>query len=72
MEKTKMCLSRINWRDQAIITGPQWGKRLGDLPKPSLQWWIEHFTPTPSHGYQGRELRAALDCAKAELNREKT
>jgi hypothetical protein len=62
-----------NWRKVKIHFGKNSGTPLGKLPRKSLEWWIENYTPKPYKGtWQEKDLLldAGLCLASAELTRE--
>jgi hypothetical protein len=61
------------WRKVKIHFGKQSGTPLGKLPRNSLDWWIENYTPKPYKGtWQEKDLLldAGLCLASAELSRD--
>lgn len=61
------------WRKVKIHFGKQSGTPLGKLPRNSLDWWIENYTPKPYKGtWQEKDLLldAGLCLASAELTRD--
>lgn len=52
------------WQDVVIHFGKNRGKRLGDLPVDTMQWYHENWQPKPFNGRmnpQDEDMRAAID-----------